>query len=350
MIPSRPLSFVELIAETFGIVRRILLRYWLLFALLIAPGGIVLTFGIRTLAQDTVSSIQHGLHYDDSTLTILRDESRASLRKQSPYFAIEEQMLGLSDSASIGLGNGHIAQVRSYLQTVPGWASGLGVIAIGAMLLLVGILTLLAATTDLASMVFEERQQETFGALKSAFRTHLVRLFALHILYWGAIIFIDILITVFSGLSITFAAVFSSFATVFELYVSVRLTAAVPSLVSEELRPIAAISRSWQLTLRSFRILMLWFAFGLVLFIGTLGVSAIGSLLFPNVMEWLEQVLSLRPLTFTWLQSSIPSFIWSLMGEMALFAFLLGPFLPVFFTVLYYDLRTRHDGPLVYID
>jgi hypothetical protein len=29
---------------------------------------------------------------------------------------------------------------------------------------------------------------------------------------------------------------------------------------------------------------------------------------------------------------------------------LLFSLLPIFFTVLYYDLRTRHDGPLVYLE
>jgi hypothetical protein len=351
LIPSRPLSLVEIVAETFGITRRILLRYWLLFAVLVIPGGVVVTLGVEQLAQDKIASIQHGLHYSDNDLTSLRDEVRSKFHNESPWFALEESALGVQDTSSTNVGNGHISQVRAYFEQNGGDIGAFGVIALGSLLLLVGALALFAATVDLASQVFEERAQETGEAIKAAFRTHFFRMLALHLIYWSVILFVDIVLSVIGGISIAASSVLGSFAMVFELYTSMRLTAAVPSLVSEEMGPIRAMVRSWQLT-RGFaaRTLALWFAFGLVLFVAALGVSAIGGLLFPGVMEWLQQALSLRPLTFIWLQGSVPGFLWSIAGEMTVFLLLLGAFIPVFATVYYYDLRTRKDGPLVYLE
>ena len=351
MIPSRALSFAEVIAETFGIARRITLRYWLLFAILVAPGVVVLVLGLQQLAQDKIEAIHRDLHYSDSTLTQLRDEVRSRMREESPFFAFEEQALGVQDSASLNAGNAHIKEVRAYFERNAGDVGPFGTIALGAFLILVGALALFAATVDLASQVFEERAQDVGEALKSAFRTHFFRMLALHVLYWSVIIFIDIVLSAISGVSLAASSVLGSFAMVIELYASMRLTAAVPSLVSEEMGPVRAMARSWQLT-RGFagRTLALWFAFGLVLLVASMGVSAIGGLVFPGVMDWLQQALSMRPLTFVWLEGSFPGLIWSFAGEMAIFTLLLGAVVPVFMTIYYYDLRTRKDGPLVYLD
>src|ERR1043165_2871553 len=94
MIPSRPLSLAEVIAETFGITRRILLRYWLLFAILILPGAVVITIGMQQFAQSKIAALQGGLRYTDSALTVLRDEMRHTMRERSEFFALEEQVLG----------------------------------------------------------------------------------------------------------------------------------------------------------------------------------------------------------------------------------------------------------------
>ena len=351
MIPSRPLSLAEVIAETFGITRRILLRYWLLFAILILPGAVVITIGMQQFAQSKIAALQGGLRYTDSALTVLRDEMRHTMRERSEFFALEEQVLGVQDTASLNAGSAHIREVRSYFERTVGDPTPLITIVLGSLLLLIGALALFAGTVDLASQVFEERAQELGEALKAAFRKHFFRMLALHVIYWSVIVFVDILLSMIGAISIAASSVLGSFALVFELYASMRLTAAVPSLVSEEMGPVRAIVRSWQLTRGSMaRTLALWFAFGMVLFIATLGVSAIGGVVFPGVMDWLQQALSMRPLTFAWLHASVLGLLWSFAGEMTLFVLLLGAFVPVFATVYYYDLRTRKDGPLIYID
>jgi hypothetical protein len=351
LIPSRPLSVFEIISETFGIFRRILLRYWILFAVLVIPGAIAITVGLQTFAINKVEALQHDLRYSDNDLTSLRDEVRAEMRRESPVFELEEQALGVHDTLSAIPGTSHMHTVRMYLISNTSDLGTVGLIAFGFFILLAGVLIVFAATVDLACQVFEERGADARDALRSAFRTHFFRMLVLHMIYWAGVVLIDVIISVIAGVSFRAAAMLSSFATVLEFYATIRLTVAVPSLVSEELRPMEAIKRSWQLTRGAWlRTLVIAFAFGLVLLVMTLVVSSLAGLVFPGVMEWLKQALSLRPVTFNWMYDSLPGLFWSITGEMTILVLLLGAFIPVLATVYYYDLRTRKDGPLMYVD
>jgi hypothetical protein len=350
MIPSRPLSFVESIGETISIVRRIFLRYGLFFVLFLAPGIGVFTIGAGNLSRDIITSIHTDLHYSDTEVASLRDEGRVWVREHSPLFEQEEEMMGVHDSLASN-GYPHVQQVRSYLKGHLIDFPEIIWIIVGGILVLLGAVACVASTIDLAGCVFEERPQEIWETVKTVFVRHLWRTLLLYAIYWLVTLAIDLLLSISGALSIYLEAFFSSITLILEVWIALRLMTALPALVSEELGPIAAIRRSWHLTRGSgLQIIGKSIAIGILLFLCTLAVSLIASPLFGSVMHLISTIVRDRSLSYFWLIDAVPSVVRGLLLECTLFTFLLTPILPVFLTVLYYDLRTRRDGPLVYLD
>ncbi len=343
MIPSRPLALVEIVTETFTIYWRTFARYGILFLLLVVPGICIITAGSTGLAEDAIVAARHDINFSDSDLTIVRNDFNAFVTQQNPVLA--EKLPGAGQAYP------HATTRELYhyfVSNLSRFASPIDLIALGFLLLILGVFALVAITVDLASQVFEERPQELFGSLRAAFAKHVWKILLLYLLYMIAVLVLDGVLDLLPDAG---AGVLSGFVLVAQVYFILRLFVTIPALVSEESGPFQAIRRSWELTNAAVgRILGSSIVFSVILFVGLMIVGVFMQLLFSNFAVWWNEFLTRDRLTLQWLLESTPRALWAAAAEMSVSLLVVFGVLPIFGTVLYYDLRTRRDGPLVYVD
>ena len=210
------------------------------------------------------------------------------------------------------------------------------------------MIALAASTVDLACHDFEERPLELWRSLLVSLKRNLWKILLLYLIYIAANGIVDSILNVLPGDA---GNLLSVFVTMTEIYLAIRLIATVPIIVSEEIGPFKALSRSWHLTRRSgWRIFGISLLFGLMLFSISTIVSIIAGLIFPDVTSWLTEFFGSGPISVKWLLESLPQFLASAAAYASAVMLIVFALVPAFATVLYYDLRTRHDGPLVYLD
>ena len=367
MIPSRPLSLVEIIRETVSIYKQIFSRYLLLFFLLCVPGVLLVTYGASNLIETVVSEAHHDIDFSDNDLTAVRDQIRAWLFIHNPMLLQEEQMLQQVDTASskavshdtVAQSNvmsskpGDSRQIIYYARTnIAHFALPIAMLLCGVILLLLGTIGLTGSLTDLACQIFEEHTPNLPEVLKDNYTRYVWKILLLYTLYMAATTGVDQVFLAVQGYSPQIADVLGPILTVAQIYFFMRLLFTVPALISEELGPFAALGRSWRLTARSgLGILGRVIGFGLIL-------SAVGMLMFllsglivsGTLFPWAEEFLQRSHLSVSWLLESMPNFIRAIAVYFGIPFLVLFSFLPIFTTVFYYDLRTRREGPLVYLE
>ena len=343
LIPSRPLRFVEILAETFSIFVKIFTRFAPLYLLLIVPGLALLVAGSGELSSSVLTAARHDINFNDSDLTVLRNDFNAKFIGPNPFLM---QQIQMSDSAASHATTSRlVTYVKAHAQDYS-WPALLFVF--GCTLLMFGLFVVSALAVDLASQAFEERPLEVLPALKASLARHVWKVIALYILYVLFFWTIDLIISIIPG---TVGDFLASIMLGAQLYLIVRLVVTVPALVSEELSPVAAVTRSLQLTHRSnWRIIGISVIATFLLFIGVMLFGTILSLAIPNVATWWTDILTREHITINWFLDTFPAFLRSASIELTLTMMISLGFLAVFGTVLYYDLRTRTDGPLVYLE
>ena len=343
MIPSRSLSLVEIITETFSIYGRTFARYALLFLVLVVPGLCLVAAGSVNFTGDFIASAKHDINFGDSDLTAGRNDFNGYITDWNPAFS------SMLPGASQPHPHASTRQLYYYFRTnIARFASSAELLAIGIVLLMIGIFALAGTTVDLASQVFEEREQEFFGSLRSAFARHVWKLLLLYLLYLSATWILDAILSFLPG---TAGDAISSMVFVTQIYIFIRLVVTVPALVSEEIGPFQAVARSWQLTYRAgWRIVGVSVVFAMLLFIGSMILSIAMQFAFGDVSKWWNDFLTRDQLTLVWFIGSLPGFLRAAAVEMGITLLILYALLPIFGTVLYYDLRTRHDGQLMYVE
>ena len=343
MIPSRPLALVEIFTETLSIYGRTFMRYGLLFIVLLVPGICLVAAGTTNFTQDFISSAKHDINFNDTDLTNARSDFNAFVTQQNPVLA--EKLPGTGQPYP----HASTRQLYYYFHgNFTRFSSSIDLLASGLLLLMIGIFALIAATVDLASQVFEERRQEFFSSLRAAFAKHVWKILLLYLLYVFAAFALD---GILSLLPAAGAGALSGFALVTQIFIVIRLCVTVPALVSEESGPFQAIARSWELTKqaggRMFGALFVCFA---LLFVAMIFLGLILQFFFSNFSLWWNDFLTRDHLTLQWMLQSVPGAILGAASEMTIELLILFGVVPIFMMVLYYDLRTRHDGPLVYVD
>ena len=344
MIPSRPLSFLDTITETFSVYGRSLLRFAILFLILFVPGSALLTAGCVGLAQNSVASAQREIGFDDSALTVLRNDASAWLAVQDPFLALAwpvHDTTGVPHAAT----RAFVHFLGSHIANDTGPLEALG---FGMLLFLIGFFALGAGTIELASQLFEERGAGVWEALRSGIVRNVWNMLFLTILWIVLNSFLEGILTMLPAQA---AGALAGFITGAQLYVLIRLAVTFPALVSEELGPFVAVQRSWELTQRtSWKVLGTAAAFGILYFVAILVVSMALSVFSGTALNGLNDFFAFPHLTLAWFHSNVPAFLEAVAVEMGIAALILFSLVPIFLTVLYYDLRTRHDGPLVYLE
>jgi membrane-anchored glycerophosphoryl diester phosphodiesterase (GDPDase) len=138
-------------------------------------------------------------------------------------------------------------------------------------------------------------------------------------------------------------------AVIMTVVTALRLLFAQPALVSENLGPLAALKRSWEITKgNSWRIFgtLIVFAFimitiYLILSIPLAAVTSSSTNVVFNFLRGTE-------VSAAHIFNSLNALILELVLVMLLTTAIFSSLSPSFLTVFYYDLRTRKDGPLMY--
>ncbi len=359
MIPSRPLSFIEIVTETFAIYGRTFARNALFFVLLVVPGVVLVTIGLSNFTEDSIVGAIHTTHLNDTTFTALRQEGRewysthALLAPPVDPAMIQHDSTTREADSIARAQKADVERMNAYfLRTaIEDNSSSFAMLVLGGLILLVGVFAFTASSVDLACQVFEARDQEIGGTLRSAFAWNVWKMLTLYFLYTIAATLLNQFFAIFARVSPSVVGAVSGIVTIAQIYIAVRCAFTIPALVSEELGPFVALRRSWQLArLASSRILVLSIMFGLICFFLAMFVIIITSLPFDGVSTWLHEFNSAPILSVAWFLRTFPDFLSGLATEMSIATLILLPLVPVFLTVFYYDLRTRRDGPLMYLE
>ncbi len=343
MIPSRALTLFEIVGESGAIYVRTLPRYIVFFLILIVPGVWVGTSGSIETGRQVLTEAHRAIGYSDSDLTMLRNDLNAVLSKSDP--AITSQFPGAGQPYPS-------SRTRAFLDYISRnterFSSPLAVFGIGMIWIFLGMFVLTAATVELGSQVFEERPQEFWRTLGTAIAKHFWKVLFLYLLYLVVVWTLDAFLLVLPGGA---GDALSGFVTIVQVYLIVRFSMTVPALVSEELGPFSALARSWQLTHRSgWRIFGIFLTIGILLLFVFFVIVLIAGMVTNDAFTWANDAMTKPFITLSWFLTAFPSFLRSIAIEWSVVVLLLFSFLTTAGTVLYYDLRTRHDGPLVYVD
>lgn len=302
-----------------------------------------MTAGTTSLTEDFVSSAKHDINFSDSDLTASRNDFNSLISEQNPV--LSEKLPGAGQPYP----HASTRQLYYFFQTnISHFNSSIEILAAGFLLLILGIFALSAITVDLASQAFEERPQELFSSFRAAFASHVWKILLLYLLY---LITMLVLNGILNLLPAAGAGALSGFVLVAQIYIILRLFVTVPALVSEESGPFRAVKRSWELTKRfGGRVFGALFVFAVMLFVAFMVLGLILQFVFGDFSLWWNDFLTRDHLTVQWLIESTPGALRAAAAESAVLLLMLFGLIPIFGTVLYYDLRTRHDGPLVYVD
>jgi len=352
MIPSHPLRFAEIVGQTFSIYVRIFLRYAVVFITLVLPGAALTTYAVIETSQHTIASAYRAGAVDDRDLTHARNEARQWIEEQNPMLLAGLRMPSDSTSMNDTLHRpGWEDRLARHFEDRSAEFSGdIMTLGAGVFLLLFGLFAAMCATTELTSQAFEERPFDLSFAIRTSLLQFAWKAFFLYLFYFAASFAIGQLVAAIGGVSKNFGDAISGFVQVASIYILVRLTPLFPALVSEELAPLEAVRRAWELSRKmGWRILGISGGFSILLLVALILISGISGAFFSDTYTWWVDFLTRDLLTVAWLLHTLPNFITSIAGELAVIALLFFGLLFVFSTVLYYDLRTRRDGPLVYL-
>jgi hypothetical protein len=398
MIPSRPLTVFEILAETFKIYKRTFWRTMLLQCMFVVPCALLVIAGLTNISNSVGDVLSKQNSLSDAQVTTARNTVLLAMERKDPG-AIERMRklfhessttwdaplrakqdtltsnaAGSSDDTSAATattaldsamrGDGlqmntnrqvkkTILDLLSSSSFINGWIW----IFLGTLLFFIAANAPVAGATDLASRSFEERPTTLSLIWGPLFKRNLWMVLAFQLalgVLFGAVSILRLpLMMSPHGLGLLFLFfLFSMAGTVAMIYFLMRFTSAIPSIISEDLNLIEGFKRSWNLTCgHVWRILGATMAFGLIItVVVVIFLVAIMIIAAPQFIELMKYVLFAEKISIAPIMHGISSLVWICGLAYLVPIILIGSMSPVFTTVLYYDLRTRHDGPLNYDD
>lgn len=395
MIPSRPLNLFEIIQETFRIFGRTLWRTLMLQVTFVVPCILLVLAGMTNITSSVGDVLSKNHRLDDSTVTAARNAVLVELDRKDP--GTLEKMRRIFKESSVSwdaplqaahdtlsssgstvkndtsittsLSSPHrldstlraaglqIASRREAKETIldlltsPAFVNGWLMFFIGATLLTVLINGALAGTVDLASRAFEERPHTLRRIWPSLWKRNIWMVLAYQVTVGLVVgVFPSFLRIPFSLHPNFITSLFSAFVTVVTLYFVLRLIVTIPAIVCEELDLVRAVKRSWELTRDQ-----LWRIVGIVIFCAAIMLVLFGIIVFVfllfdalSFLHFVHYVLFAPSVSISSIMHDVSRLIW--IGGIAYIVpmIIISALQGIFSTVLYYDLRTRHDGPLTY--
>ena len=408
MIPSRPLGLGGILGETIRITGKTFVFALLLIIVCIIPVGLWTSSNVSHFIREALVGAQQEKGWTDESIHELQYRVRNVLERQNPgtlrvyskgfgtidSIGLRDSLLALppiSDSTRL-IGSqtatpkdpisGAIVAALPKVDTIyhakiPGTSAQLAVtqmkyskitsdflwghfwkmssdgllILLSLALFAFGAVFANAASIDLACRAFEERPLAFGSVITETLRRNVWQVLAFQLVYFLALIIIpNAIVSAVQSVSYMTSVFVGMLFGLARLYVALRIIVILPTLISEERGLLAAAKRSWALTAGNW-----WRIFGICLVVGIIGGIVfffvfIAPLVFETaqLISWGRAFLFSPTLTMHDAISMIASITEWLskicVYSAGLFMLLYTPFT----TTLYYDLRTRLDGPLSY--
>jgi hypothetical protein len=375
MIPSRPLSIGGIIEEGIRIVRKTYWRAALVMLIFAAPGIILIQLGIDNVIDGSQLTVQKITDFSPEAPKLARDYLFSGKSNPSLYTYLYFQysdVLGTIDSVRTELQKEYpdsvsravleqrLDSIETAYKNLPDtkeskgfWGqiqSGIVILLVGFCLYMLGIFGSTAAHYDLSSRAFEERSFPLAVIIKYSLSRTMWLLIIQYLIIGFAMLFgLGVVIGISFGISDVLGAfgIFAAMGIIF--YAIFRILFSGVAMVSEELGPFDAIKRSLELTKGYFWNIVGTFIICMILIFtfSTLIRLPFSFLITPN-LDWLLEFIRGKSFDVPKTFHSIRSAIYAFEAITVISALLTASFTPAFLTTIYYDLRTRKDGPLEY--
>jgi len=376
MIPSRPLYIGDIISETFKMSWKTLLRVLLIALVLSAASTFVYVWGISGIVERGYTVLEKNYPLDSASVSTYRMGVLKEIKEENPFLLalyfpdvkvdIDDEIKKVADTThidSLHTASDSVAIVaaidsRNYLEemgdffldnseAIFGIFDGIFFASLVSILISIFLSTFIL---DICIRYFEERKLNIVAALTTTLRRNVWMSILMYLLMIFILLFgFGVMIGIGAIMPVALEVMLILFAIGMLVLTGVRLMFAQVALISEELGPWESLHRSWKLTQGYF-----WRTVGIVivLFMIVVVFEAIAQAIVgifdmtraetikgliagehTNVKAAIDELISLIQI------SSIQSLIT---------AVLFITFTPSLLTVMYYDLRTRKDGPLTY--
>lgn len=376
MIPSRPLYLGDIINETFKMSWKTLLKVALIALILSAASTFVYVWGISGIVERGYEVLEKNYPMDSASVSTYRMGVLKEIKEENPlllalYFPdvkvdIDDEIKKVADTTqvdSLQIVNDSVATIatidsRNYLEEtgdffVDNSEAIFGIfdgIFFASMITILISIFLSTFIMDICIRYFEERKLNIVAALTTTLRRNVWMSILMYLLMIFILLFgFGVMIGIAAIMPVPLEVMLILFAIGMLVLTGVRLMFAQAALVSEELGPWESLHRSWTLThghfLRIVGIIIVLFIILIVFqtiaqtIVGIFDVTKadmIKGLIsgeHTNVKAAFDELITLVQV------SSIQSLITTV---------LFITFTPSLLTVMYYDLRTRKDGPLTY--
>lgn len=379
MIPSRPLFLGDIINEAFKMSWKTLLHVSIVALLLSAASTFIYVWGVTDIVEKSYSVLQKNYPLDSASVAQYRSGALKEIKEENPlllalYFPdlvlkVDQPKTNVVDtiiSDSTYTDSLHtsvdsivtVVDMRSYLseagdffydnsEALFGIFDAIFFASLFAIFISIFLGTFII---DICVRFFEERKLNVVAALTSTFRRNvwmsiLMYLLMIFILLFGfgAMVGIATIMPTLVGVLLIFGAMGMLILT------GVRLIFAQVTLVSEELGPWESLHRSWTLTKGYFwRTVGIFIVLFLIFIVVQTIAQAIVGIFDTTSTEAIKGFVNGEHTNLKAVFEELNTLILSYFIQSLIITVLFITFTPSLLTVMYYDLRTRKDGPLTY--
>lgn len=355
MIPSRPLLFAEVIGETARITRVSYKKSVLISLLFLTLPIIFFVISLQGLLSSSYTILKNKGILTTGNMEAIRITAIESIAAANPFillmYGIDNKDIKVSTSTSETVSISYSAHsireaFREHLNELTPWLIG---IIVSFIFLLLAYFGQIAALLDISCRTFEEREITLSKTLRSSMKNLWLLIFQAIVFGLSILIGFGILIGIGAAISGALGAL-CFFASMFLiLYSAIRLMFSQAVLVSEELGPIDAMKRSWHLSEGWFwRIFGYYILISIMLFI----ISLIANIPFSFAVDGdlVKNFLNGSNIDPKYIFSAVEGFVVVTAIQYLTITVLLAIIQPAFIMTMYYDLRTRKEGPLEYTE
>ncbi|MBS1904675.1 MAG: hypothetical protein JSS75_13290 [Bacteroidetes bacterium] len=375
MIPSRPLDFGGIINEALRIIKLTWWRTALLYVLCSIPSVLVLLVGVHGFVAEATNSADRYLGRSEENLQAFRDYTlahssrtdqltlyriqfpsvvdavdsvREVVQTAYPDSSVARATLQVRVDSIVNAANRGVAPTFS--QFVEPYLQSLYWIGAGMLLLLLTGAAFTVGSYDIAARAFEQRALPLARVLKQSVQRWMWLLVVQYVAIGMAMLVgLGLVVGLGSVLGVFGEVMSVLFAFGLVIYALVRVSFAPVALVSEDLGPIEAVKRSFELTAGYW-----WRIVGVLILSAIMIVTAstIVRLPFSFMAQFNEQflidVIHARAGSVQMLLQHVLSMLDTIAWVGLIPNALVASLFPAVITTFYYDLRTRLDGPLEY--
>lgn len=376
MIPSRPLYIGDVINETFKMSWKTLLRVVIVALILSAASTFVYVWGISGIVERGYAVLEKNYPLDSTSISTYRMGVLKEIKKENPFLLalyfpdvkvdIDDEIKKVADTTKIDslqtAGDSVVTvatiDTRNYLEetgdffvdnseAIFGIFDGIFFASMISILISIFLSTFIL---DICIRYFEERKLNIAAALATTLRRNvwmsiLMYLLMIFILLFGFGAMVGIAVI----MPVPLEVLLILFAVGMLVLTGVRLMFAQVALVSEDLGPWESLHRSWTLTQGHFwRIVGIFIVLLLIVVVFEAIAQAIVGIFDMTNTDMITGLISGEHTNVKAAFDELITLIQISSIQSLIVTVIFITFSPSLLTVMYYDLRTRKDGPLTY--